>query len=73
MGQRRVAPTGLVESLISVENRGAGLAEAGNMMTAHPGLAGLFADNESSTVGTVQAAGKRRLARDPASAFPRPR
>ena len=28
MGQRRVAPTGLVESLISVENLGAGLRAA---------------------------------------------
>ncbi len=40
-------------------DRARALAEAENMMTAHPDLAGLFADNESSTVGTVQAVKQR--------------
>jgi ribose transport system substrate-binding protein len=40
-------------------DRARALAEAENMMTAHPDLAGLFADNESSTDGTVRAVKQR--------------
>jgi ribose transport system substrate-binding protein len=40
-------------------DRAKALAEAENMMTAHPDLAGLFADNESSTDGTVRAVKQR--------------
>lgn len=40
-------------------DRAKALAEAENMLTAHPDLAGLFADNESSTDGTVQAVKQR--------------
>jgi ribose transport system substrate-binding protein len=40
-------------------DRARALAEAENLMTAHPDLAGLFADNESSTDGTVRAVKQR--------------
>ncbi|MEX2301185.1 MAG: substrate-binding domain-containing protein [Bryobacterales bacterium] len=40
-------------------DRAKALAEAENLMTAHPDLAGLFADNESSTDGTVRAVKQR--------------
>ncbi len=40
-------------------DRARALAEAENMMTANPDLAGLFADNESSTDGTVRAVKQR--------------
>ena len=43
-------------------DRAKALAEAENMLTAHPDLAGLFADNESSTDGTVQAVKQRGAA-----------
>jgi ribose transport system substrate-binding protein len=43
-------------------DRARALAEAENMMTAHPDLAGLFADNESSTDGTVRAVKQRGAA-----------
>ncbi|MEZ5402592.1 MAG: substrate-binding domain-containing protein [Bryobacteraceae bacterium] len=35
-------------------DRAKALAETENLLTAHPDLAGLFADNESSSVGAVQ-------------------
>jgi len=38
------------------------LAVTENMLTAHPGLAGLFASNESSTVGASQALKQRKSA-----------
>jgi len=37
------------------------LAVAENILTAHPGLDGIFASNESSSVGTVQALKQRRV------------
>ena len=40
-------------------DRAKALAEAENLMTAHPDLSGLFADNESSTDGTVRAVKQR--------------
>ncbi len=40
-------------------DRAKALAEAENMMTAHPDLDALFADNESSTDGTVRAVKQR--------------
>ena len=43
-------------------DRARALAEAENMMTANPDLAGLFADNESSTDGTVRAVKQRNAA-----------
>ena len=43
-------------------DRAKALAEAENLMTAHPDLAGLFADNESSTDGTVRAVKQRGAA-----------
>ena len=36
-------------------NRAKSMAETENMMNAHPDLAGIFADNESSSAGAVQA------------------
>ncbi len=43
----------------NMADRAKALAEAENLMTAHPDLAGLFADNESSTDGTVRAVKQR--------------
>lgn len=44
----------------AMADRAKALAEAENVMTAHPDLAGLFADNESSTDGTVRAVKQRQ-------------
>ena len=46
----------------NMADRAKALAEAENMLTAHPDLAGFFADNESSVDGTVQAVKLRGLA-----------
>ncbi|MDE0104052.1 MAG: substrate-binding domain-containing protein [Bryobacterales bacterium] len=46
----------------NMADRAKALSEAENMMTAHPDLAGFFADNESSLDGTVQAVKQRGLA-----------
>ncbi len=46
----------------TMADRAKALAEAENLMTAHPDLAGLFADNESSTDGTVRAVKQRGMA-----------
>lgn len=46
----------------NMADRAKALAEAENLMTAHPDLAGFFADNESSVDGTVQAVKQRGLA-----------
>ncbi len=46
----------------NMADRAKALAEAENLMTAHPDLAGFFADNESSTDGTVRAVKQRGLA-----------
>jgi len=45
----------------NMADRAKALAEAENLLTAHPDLAGLFADNESSTDGTVRAVKQRGL------------
>ena len=45
----------------NMADRAKALAEAENLMTAHPDLAGFFADNESSVDGTVQAVKQRGL------------
>ena len=46
----------------NMADRAKALEEAENLLTAHPDLAGLFADNESSLDGTVQAVKQRGLA-----------
>ena len=46
----------------NMADRAKALSEAENLMTAHPDLAGFFADNESSVDGTVQAVKQRGLA-----------
>lgn len=46
----------------NMADRAKALAEAENLLTAHPDLAGFFADNESSVDGTVQAVKQRGLA-----------
>ena len=45
----------------NMADRAKAMEEAENLMTAHPDLAGLFADNESSTDGTVRAVKQRGL------------
>lgn len=46
----------------NMADRAKALAEAENLLTAYPDLAGFFADNESSLDGTVQAVKQRGLA-----------
>ncbi len=46
----------------NMADRAKALAAAENLLTAHPDLAGFFADNESSVDGTVQAVKQRGLA-----------
>ncbi len=46
----------------NMADRAKAMEESENLMTAHPDLAGLFADNESSTDGTVRAVKQRGLA-----------
>ena len=46
----------------NMADRAKALAEAENLLTAYPDLAGFFADNESSVDGTVQAVKQRGLA-----------
>ena len=46
----------------NMADRAKALAEAENVLTAHPDLAGFFADNESSVDGAVQAVKQRGLA-----------
>ncbi len=45
----------------NMSDRAKAMAETENLMTAHPDLAGLFADNESSTDGTVRAVKQRGM------------
>ncbi|MEZ5361026.1 MAG: substrate-binding domain-containing protein [Bryobacterales bacterium] len=45
----------------NMADRAKAMEEAENLMTAHPDLVGLFADNESSTDGTVRAVKQRGL------------
>lgn len=45
----------MVSLLYSMADRAKAMSNAENIMAAHPDLAGLFADNESSSVGAVQA------------------
>ena len=47
----------------NMADRAKALAEAENLLTAHPDLAGFFADNEGSVDGTVQAVKQRGLGR----------
>ncbi len=46
----------------NMADRAKAMAEAENLMTAYPNLAGLFADNESSVDGTVRAVKQRGAA-----------
>ena len=46
----------------TMADRAKALAEAENLMTAHPDLVGLYADNESSFDGTVRAVKQRNAA-----------
>ncbi len=46
----------------AMADRAKALAESENLMTAHPNLRGLFADNESSTDGAVRAVAQRGTA-----------
>lgn len=46
----------------SMADRAKAMAEAENLMTAHPDLAGLYADNESSFDGAVRAVKQRQAA-----------
>lgn len=45
----------IVELQFGMADRAKAMAETENILTAHPDLAGLFADNESSSSGAVQA------------------
>ena len=49
----------LLDVRYNMADRAKAMAEAENLMTAHPDLAGLFADNESSSDGTVRAVKQR--------------
>ncbi|MDX2268423.1 MAG: substrate-binding domain-containing protein [Bryobacter sp.] len=50
-------------------NRAKAMAVTENLLTAHPNLAGLFADNESSSAGAVQALHSRNRKNLPLVAF----
>ena len=50
----------MVGLYFSMADRAKALAATENVLAAHPGLAGLFADNESSSSGAVQALKSRR-------------
>lgn len=51
----------IVGTRYNMADRAKALAEAENLLTAHPDLAGFFADNEGSVDGTVQAVKQRGL------------
>ena len=51
----------IVGMQFGMADRAKAMAETENILTAHPDLAGLFADNESSSSGAVQALKSRRL------------
>lgn len=50
----------IVQKVYGMADRAKALAATENILTAHPDLGGLFADNESSTVGMMQALKARR-------------
>jgi len=52
----------IVQHLYGEANAAKSLSVAEDMLTAHPDLTGLFASNESSTVGAVRAIRQRRAA-----------
>ena len=52
----------IVGMQFGMADRAKAMAETENILTAHPDLAGLFADNESSSSGAVQALKSRRAA-----------
>lgn len=53
---RRLAPGVVIAGLqFGMADRARAMAATENLLTAHPDLAGLFADNESSSSGAVQA------------------
>ncbi len=45
----------IIQTIYAKASQAAAMAGTENILTAHPDLAGLFADNESSTAGAVQA------------------
>jgi ribose transport system substrate-binding protein len=51
----------IVGMQFGMADRAKAMAETENILTAHPDLAGLFADNESSSSGAVQALKSRHL------------
>lgn len=53
--RRRFPGIGVVGLQFGMADRAKAMAVTENMLTAHPDLAGLFADNESSSSGAVQA------------------
>jgi ribose transport system substrate-binding protein len=61
--KRRFPAVEIVAMQFGMADRAKAMAETENILTAHPDLAGLYADNESSTVGAVQAL-KSRSARN---------
>lgn len=60
--ERKYPGIEIVGVKFNMADRAKALAEAENLLTAHPDLAGFFADNESSVDGTVQAVKQRGLA-----------
>jgi ribose transport system substrate-binding protein len=64
--RKRFPEINIIGLQFGMADRAKGMAVSENMMAAHPDLAGLFADNESSSAGAVQAikargAGKVKL------------
>lgn len=53
--KKRFPAVEIVGLQFGMANRAKAMAATENLLTAHPDLAGLFADNESSSSGTVQA------------------
>jgi ribose transport system substrate-binding protein len=53
--KKRFPAVQIVGLQFGMANRAKAMAATENLLTAHPDLAGLFADNESSSSGTVQA------------------
>ena len=59
--EKRFPDIRIVGTRYNMADRAKALAEAENLLTAHPDLAGFFADNEGSVDGTVQAVKQRGL------------
>ena len=73
---KKVAPQIQIVALqFGMADRAKAMAVTENMLSAHPDLAGVFADNESSTAGALQALRSRKaknvklVAFDPSEAF----